>query len=126
MNPKTVLIVEDEAVLRKILQDRLRKEGFNTLLATDGAEGLELALRKHPDLILLDIMMPHDGLGMLNSLREDESYGKSVPVIFLTNLSPDSDKIISSIERHEPAFFLVKANHSPEQVVEKVQEALAK
>jgi CheY-like chemotaxis protein len=125
MDQKTVLIVEDEAPLSRIMQEQLQKEGFATLVAGDGVEGLELALRKHPDLVLLDIMMPHDGITMLDELRKDEGYGKTVPVIYLSNLSPDNEEVIRSIEAHEPVFYLVKANHSPEQVVEKVKEALA-
>ena len=126
MAQKVVLVVEDETVLSKILQQTLEREGYETLAAMDGKEGLTMALEKKPDLILLDIMMPHDGLTMLASLRQNKEYGQHVPVILLTNLSPDSNSIIESVEKYEPVFYLVKANHSPEQVVAKVQEALEK
>jgi hypothetical protein len=70
-------------------------------------------------------MMPSSGLLMLEDLRKDEGYGKSARVILLTNLSPDTGQIIEAIEKHEPVFYLVKANYSAEQVVEKVKEVLA-
>ncbi len=125
MAQKTVLIVEDEFELRRILLQTLDKEGYATLAANDGKEGLAVALDKKPDLILLDIMMPNNGLIMLENLRKDEEYGKNVRVILLTNLSSDTSEIITAIEKHEPVFYLVKANYSPEQVVDKVKEALA-
>src|SRR5258708_1961549 len=125
MAQKTVLIVEDEFELRRILLQTLDKEGFATLAANDGKEGLKVALDKKPDLILLDIMMPNNGLVMLEDLRKDEEYGKTARVILLTNLDPDTGEIVGAIEKHEPVFYLVKANYSPEQVVEKVKEALA-
>ena len=125
MAQKTVLIVEDEFELRRILIQTLDKEGYATLAASDGKEGLEIALNKKPDLILLDIMMPNNGLTMLENLRKDEEYGKGARVILLTNLSSDTSEIIHAIEKHEPVFYLVKANYSPEQVVDKVREALA-
>ena len=66
--------------------------------AKDGEEGLKVANEKHPDLILLDIIMPKmDGLTMMKELREGSEWGKKVAVILLTNLSSDEDRIIKSI-----------------------------
>ncbi len=124
MDQKTVLVVEDETVLRKILEKKLIKEGFTVLSASDGNEALIIALNKKPHLILLDVMMPHNGLLMLQELRKDTAYGKKVPVILLTNLSPDTKDIVEAIEKHEPIFYLVKANYTLEQVVDRVHESL--
>lgn len=86
-NKKTILMVEDEEVLRGVLKEKLQENDFATLEADNGEEGLGIALRNHPDLILLDIMMPKmDGLTMLKKLREDV-WGKEAQVIILTNLS---------------------------------------
>jgi len=94
--PKKILIVEDEEAVSDILTDRLAKEGFETLTAKNGKEGLESALKEHPDLILLDIVMPvMDGMTMLGELREDE-WGRTVSVIVLTNLS-DDEKISEAV-----------------------------
>jgi len=84
---KIILIVEDEAPLRQALADKLGREGFKVLEAVNGQEGLERALKEHPDLILLDIAMPiMDGTTMLKNLRKDK-WGKRVSVIILTNYS---------------------------------------
>lgn len=81
---KMILVVEDSKLLRTIAVDTLKTEGFGIYEAGNGRDGLRSALGVHPDIILLDIIMPiMDGLSMLKSLREDE-WGKSVPVILLT------------------------------------------
>ncbi len=125
MEQKKVLVVEDEKLLRTVLEKRLEKEGIKTLTATDGKEGLSTALEHHPDLILLDIMMPHSGLEMLVELRKHEEYGKRARVIFLSNLNPDSKEIMKAIEEQTPIFYLVKANWTLDQIADKVNEALA-
>lgn len=124
MEPKKVLVVEDEKLLRTVLGKRLEKDGIATLTAVDGKEGLEFALQHRPDLILLDIMMPHSGMDMLINLRKNEEYGKQARVIFLSNLNPDSDQIVKVIEEQEPMFYLVKANWTLDQIAEKVRQIL--
>lgn len=82
----TVLIVEDENDLRRLIKDKLISGGFDVLEAADGKIGLEMALSHRPDVILLDVIMPvMGGLPMLRELRQDE-YGRNVPVIILSNL----------------------------------------
>lgn len=86
-NEKVILLVEDEPSLRNVLRDELVHDGFSVLEARNGAEGLEVALHSHPDLILLDIIMPvMDGMTMLKKLREDP-WGKDVKVVILTNVN---------------------------------------
>ncbi|MCI0533553.1 response regulator [bacterium] len=119
---KTVLVVEDEKALRDVVIDRLKYEGYEALSAENGEEGLKKALESHPDLILLDHVMPKmDGLHMLKKLREDE-WGKSANVIVLTNLS-DTGTVAQATE-HGVYDFLVKSDWSLEKVVEKVKEKL--
>ena len=75
---KKILIVEDEGLLLEILETKFKKECFEVITARDGQAGLELALSQHPDLILLDIIMPKmDGMTMLKHLRAD-SVGKNI------------------------------------------------
>ena len=70
---KTILIVEDEPVYQEALVNKFNIEGFDTLTAENGEEGLSIALEKHPDLILLDLQMPKmDGIEMAKKLRQDE------------------------------------------------------
>ncbi len=89
---KTILIVEDDIELRDALQTALTYEKFSVLTADNGETGLAIALKEHPDLILLDVIMPKmDGLTTLRHLRED-AWGKEAPVIIMTVLD-DLEKI---------------------------------
>lgn len=124
-NEKTILIIEDHAPVRLALVEKLTHEGMKTIEAKDGEEGLEVALREKPSVILLDIIMPRmSGMTMLEKLRKD-AWGKTVPVIILTNLNPD-DKIMREIVETEPVYYLVKADWKIEDVVSKVKEVLPK
>ena len=129
-NSKKILVieaVEDDNALRNVLRDKLTSEGFSVLAERNGEEGLAVALREHPDLILLDILMPAmDGLSMMKKLREANEWGKKVPIIFLTNLSADDDKINKAVADNEPAYYLVKANYTIEDLVEKIRERLSR
>ncbi len=120
---QTILIVEDDIPELNALRDKLINEGFSTFEAKNGEEGLGVALLQHPDLILLDIVMPvMDGITMLKKLREDE-WGKGVKVIILTNLS-DVEKVSEAIMQgsHD---YLVKSDWKLEDVVIKIRERLA-
>ena len=122
LSSKKILIIEDERSLREALRDKLTREGFSTLEAKNGEEGLDVALREHPELILLDIVMPvMDGMTMLKKLRED-AWGKNVKIIILTNLS-DIEKIADSV-KNEVYDYLVKTDWKLEDVVTKVRERL--
>ena len=80
----TVLVIEDEEHLRRILKYNLRLDGFEVYLAANGLDGLELARRKKPDVILLDWMMPEmDGLEVLAELKHDSST-QDITVFMLT------------------------------------------
>lgn len=125
---KTILIVEDENPLRKALQDKLTQENFNVLEAKDGQEGLNIALEKKPDLILLDIVMPvMDGLTMSKKLREEErKEGKlsegQIPIVFLTNLS--DEKSLSSGQQEGIYDYLVKSSWTLDGIVKKINDKL--
>ncbi|MEK7202707.1 MAG: response regulator [Patescibacteria group bacterium] len=122
VSKKTILIIEDEESLRNALCDKITREGFLTLEAKNGEQGLEIALAKHPDLILLDILMPiMDGLTVLKKLGEDE-WGREAKVIMLTNLS-DTENVAVAAE-HGSRDYLVKSYWKIEDVVAKVKEKL--
>lgn len=124
---KKILIVDDDQVLLRALTDTFTRAGYFVNQATDGKEALESALAGRPDLILLDIYMPGmDGLTMMKKLRAEGPWGKHVPIILLTNLSADDERIYDSIAKSEPVFYLVKANWNISDVVEKVNETLTK
>ena len=89
---KTVLIVEDEKNIVDIVRFNLQREGYDTLEAYDGAAGLALAHETHPDLILLDVMMPKMmGFDVCRVLRDE---GDNVPIIILTAREEEEDKIL--------------------------------
>lgn len=120
---KKILIVEDEAPLRTAVNDILTFEGFEVFQAKNGQEGLDLALKEHPDLILLDLMMPiMDGLTMLEKLRQDAEFGKHAAVILLTNIN-DPDKVAMATEAGSYDF-LVKSDWNIEDVVKKIKGRL--
>ncbi len=120
---KTILVVEDESSLRLALANKLMHAGYEVLQAQDGAEGLEMALRKQPSLILLDLEMPKmNGLAMLDSLRED-AWGKTAKVIILTNSTPD-DEVVSKVTIDQPSYYLIKNDFTLDQLLEKIAEVL--
>jgi len=121
---KRILVVEDEQDLLQALVDKFTREGFEMLEAKNGEAGLDLALKEHPDLILLDIIMPiMDGMTMMKKLRED-GWGKNVPIILLTNLSATDAEIIQGVVENEPFYYLIKSDWKIKDVVGKVRETL--
>lgn len=89
---KTILIVEDERNIVDILAFNLQREGYTTLEALDGQDGLDLALAKDPDLILLDLMLPRmDGFEVCKRIR---AAGRTTPVIMLTAREEETDKVL--------------------------------
>lgn len=122
---KTILIVEDEAPLCSALRDKLSREGFSTLEARNGEDGLVIALRDHPDLILLDILMPKmDGGTMLRRMREESEWGMVVPVIVLTNLTNVKEKHLSDINEGSPTQCIRKTDVSIGDIVIMIRDDL--
>ncbi|NWG18460.1 MAG: response regulator transcription factor [Chloroflexi bacterium] len=89
-----VLIIEDEVTLANNLADKLRSEGFTVITSVDGEDGLEKVRAEHPDLIVLDIMLPGlDGLSLCRIVRRD-SATSHIPIIMLTARGTEVDKIV--------------------------------
>lgn len=89
---KKILIVDDEKAIVDILDFNMKKEGYETLRAYDGKEGLQLARDESPDLILLDVMLPHmDGFEVCRTLRDE---GNDVPIIMITAREEETDKVL--------------------------------
>jgi CheY-like chemotaxis protein len=122
----TVLIVEDEGILRKALKSKFEGNGYAVVEAKDGMEALEvLTTAKTPvDIILLDVVMPRmDGITFLREWTR-KNTGPAIPIIILSNLT-DGDKIQHSLESGVYDY-LVKADWSLGDVLEKVRARLAK
>ena len=89
---KCILIVEDEKNIVDILRFNLQREGYQTLEAHDGEEGLQLALEQDPSLILLDVMLPKmDGFEVCRTIRDHQ---RKTPIIMLTAREEEADKVM--------------------------------
>jgi len=117
-----VLLIEDEEMLSDMYKMKFTAEGFKFLRGKDGEIGLELAKKEKPDIILLDVIMPKvDGFAVLKELKKDAAT-KNIKVLLLTNLGQDED--IRKGKAMGADGYLVKANFTPAQVVEKVRAVL--
>ncbi|HWB38884.1 MAG TPA: response regulator [Candidatus Saccharimonadales bacterium] len=122
MTAAKILVVEDEHSIADIYQFKLSNHGYEVQCAFNGLEGLEQAESFQPDLILLDLRMPHmSGDEMLQKLRETD-WGSSIRVIILTNIS--REEAPSSLRLLHVDRYIVKAHHTPAQVLQIVQEVL--
>jgi putative two-component system response regulator len=91
-HPK-ILVVDDQLLSTRLLERRLVRSEMRVLSATNGTEGLRLAREEHPDVILLDIVMPGmDGIEVCRQLKQDEGT-RDIPVIFITARTGTEDKL---------------------------------
>lgn len=92
--PKKILIVEDEQDIAQLLKHYLEKDGFHVCLATTGLEALKLVVSEHPDLVILDLMLPHlNGLEVCKTLRHKPETAL-LPIIMLTAKNEESDTVV--------------------------------
>ena len=94
MNPKKVLVVDDEPDLVETVRFPLEMEGYQVLVSYNGEDGLNQARRENPDLIILDLMLPKlDGYKVCRLLKFDERY-KHIPILMLTAKTQEKDRIL--------------------------------
>lgn len=119
---KKVLLVEDDKMILDMYTLKFTQEGYEVTQAENGKDGLALAKKIVPDIILLDIILPQmDGFTVLKSVKADPKT-KDIPVVLLTNLGQDGD-VKKGIELGA-VDYLIKANFTPSQVVDKVKSVL--
>ncbi|MFA6474903.1 MAG: response regulator [Patescibacteria group bacterium] len=119
-----VLLVEDDEMLHGMYTRKFKTQGFEILSAYNGADGMQLATSEHPDVILLDVIMPKmDGFVALKKLKKDPTTAK-IPVILLTNLGQEED--VRKGRELGAVDYFIKANHTPQEVVDKVKSLLHK
>ena len=112
MEKKTILVVEDEKAIADILVFNLQREGYDTIVAYDGTEGLRHALEDAPDLILLDVMLPGmDGFEVCKRVREKFH---NTPIIMLTAKGETADRV-SGLEMGADDY-IVKPLEMPEVI----------
>jgi len=121
---RKVLVVEDETFLVKIYSVKLKKEGFDVSIATDGEEAVRLAAEVKPDLILLDLILPKlNGFEALERIRANPA-NKNTPVLVLSNLGQEED--IKRAAALGASDYLVKANFSIQDIVSKIRSVIEK
>ena len=119
---KTILFIEDESALQKTFGEIIAQDGYQMISALDGETGLRVAKEKKPDLILLDLILPKiHGFDVLKKLKE-ENETRDIPVIVLTNLEGLED--VEKALKLGATTYLVKANYSLEEILEKIKKAL--
>jgi DNA-binding response OmpR family regulator len=118
----TILIIEDEKAILTALTTKLKAVGFEVITAENGSDGVKTAIEKHPDLILLDMVLPMlDGLSVLDQLRSD-AWGKEVPVIVLTNLTQVEAEEES--KARGVSAYLIKTDWKLTDVLQKIKDVL--
>ncbi|MGH2730446.1 MAG: response regulator transcription factor [Actinomycetota bacterium] len=88
---KRILVADDDPVILRLIQVNLELEGYQVLTANNGEEAVETATAEHPDLVILDIMMPRmDGYQACETIKSEEST-KDIPIVFLSAKAQQSD-----------------------------------
>ncbi|MBI4090464.1 MAG: response regulator [Candidatus Komeilibacteria bacterium] len=118
MSKGRVLFIDDDNFLRKVYQTELTEKGFEVHLAADGEEGLQKVAEVHPDLLILDLIMPKkNGFEVLSDLQRFEET-RAIPVIVLSNLGQSEDQKraldLGAVE------YLVKDNTTLDIISEKI------
>jgi DNA-binding response OmpR family regulator len=121
-----VLIIEDDQFLRDLSSKKLAQDGFAVDVAIDGEEGYKKICTTKPDIVLLDIILPGiDGFEILRRIRAHEDASiKATPMILLSNLGQESD--VMKGERLGADDYLIKANFTIDEIIEKMKAVLEK
>ncbi len=121
---KKILVVDDEEDVVKYLCSLLQDNGFATVTAYDGKEGMEAVKKENPDLISLDITMPNEtGVRMLRNLHDDPDTTK-IPVILVTGVDPDYEDFISNRKQINPPLAYFEKPIDKEAYILKIKEIL--
>lgn len=117
-----IAIIEDDPVISQMYRMKFEADGFDVQLANNGERGIDMVESFTPDMILMDLQMPEMGGAEALAIIRKSTWGKTIPVIILTNLGEEeAPKEIRSLGIHS---YIVKAELTPRQVVGRVKEAL--
>ena len=119
-----VLLVDDEPSIQKMIGKRLEVEGFDVLLASDGKEALAIAMREHPDVIILDLLMPSmDGFQVCEELKKS-STSKDIPIVAVFSGKGEADDEQRCRKLGAAAY--VPKGQGAAQLLSEIKELLAK
>jgi DNA-binding response OmpR family regulator len=119
-----ILVIEDEASIQTALSIILKNEDYRVIVANNGVEGIALAEKGRPDLVILDLLMPKlDGQTMLHTLRE-QTWGKTIPVIIYTNI--ENSRSITETLQDGATHYLIKADTSAQDLLGTVKSIFNK
>jgi len=120
---KKILIIEDEKILSDMYAEKFQQAGFSVVSAPEAEDGLEVAKKEKPDLIILDILLPKgDGISFLQKMREESGLSLTPVVVFSNFDDPPTKKAAFRLGAKE---YLIKTNYTPREIVEKIKEILA-
>lgn len=118
---KKILIVEDDTMLIKIIEMRLNKAGYETIVAQDGQAGLKMARSENPDLIVMDVMLPKmDGFRTTQMLKFDDRY-KHIPIVMFTGRMQEEDRQTGLAAGADA--YICKTSE-PSSLIDKVEELI--
>jgi DNA-binding response OmpR family regulator len=119
---KKILIVEDDPLLIDIYTTRFKQVGFNLVVIKEGEKAVKAIEKEHPDLVLLDIVLPYmDGWDILRELKSKEDT-KNIQVVVLSNLGQKEE--IEQGLRLGAAKYLIKAHYTPSEIVEEIMKLI--
>ena len=118
---KRILIVDDEAPIRALLEVSLKSNGYEVSSAADGKEGLQKALQEKPDLVILDIMMSGLDGGEVGSALKENSQTEAIPIIFLTGLKSEEE----ARESENSSNPILAKPVSTDKLIQKIEELVA-
>ena len=123
MSSVRVLLVEDDPVILRLLEVNFELEGYDVLLAHDGAEGIDMARAQRPDLVISDIMMPNvSGIELVEALKGDEATA-GIPIILLSAKAQSAD-VRAGMEAGADDY--ITKPFEPLELVDRVQALLAR
>ena len=117
---KKILVVDDDAVIQKLLHDLLAHQGYQVVTARDGIDAMVMVRKERPDLVVLDIMMPHvNGYDVCRNIKFDEDL-KSVPIILLSSRDQEIDPRILGLMGID----YLQKTCKPQELLAKIQKTL--
>ena len=123
IQPKRILIVDDDPLIARMYENKLKTDGYDVSVAFNGEEALAGAIKNPPDLIFLDVMMPKmNGVETLKILKENEKTRK-IPVLILTNLG-DREEDVENAKKLGALDYLIKSQLSLRELSDRAKAIL--